>query len=458
MEQRLNRFVGVAPGLALRPAERDDVVGHASRMRQSEEKLPPDLRPISRRRPVLPRWHRADLQRGAPTGASAAERRVAAARVAAAAAACSSTVVSSSRVTTGRPLTRSSSSGGRAPRIRPATGSAMPACARPSTRHRAMSASLPGSSEPSSPARPIRRAPPSVASSSDCRTVSACGPPAARAMSTASRASPISELSSFEAEPSTPRPTGTPAAIRSAVRQIPAPSLALDDGQCAMPVPVAASRAIAASSRCTAVRQPDVVCQPAQRVEVLDRGAAEVLRAELVLVGRLGDVGVQPHPVLTGESRGRGHQRARHGERRARRDAHPQHRPGRRIMKGRDRLGGPGKDRVDVLGDLVGRQAARRGAQVHRPPRRVEAQADVPAPRRWSRRARRRRRAGTRSGGRCSSCSRSWPARPAPRSPRRARSARRSSPTPDTARSASRTASSRRPARASPTGTGDGGC
>jgi outer membrane protein assembly factor BamD len=42
-----------------------------------------------------------------------------------------------------------------------------------------------------------------------------------------------------------------------------------------------------------AVRAPDIVCQPADVGEVLDRRAAVALAAELVLVGSLGQVGVQ---------------------------------------------------------------------------------------------------------------------------------------------------------------------
>ena len=67
------------------------------------------------------------------------------------------------------PPTVSSSSGGSEPRTSAATGSAMPAWPSPSTRHRARSASLPGSSEPISSARPRQRAPPMVAICSACR-------------------------------------------------------------------------------------------------------------------------------------------------------------------------------------------------------------------------------------------------------------------------------------------------
>ena len=63
------------------------------------------------------------------------------------------------------------------------------------------------------------------------------GPPTARANSTEWRSSSTREAASLEAAPSTPSPTGTPPSRRSRVRQMPAPSRALDDGQCAMPVP-----------------------------------------------------------------------------------------------------------------------------------------------------------------------------------------------------------------------------
>ena len=53
----------------------------------------------------------------------------------------------------------------------------------------------------------------------------------------------------MDAAPSTPSPTGTPAACRSRVRQMPAPSRALDEGQWATPVPESASARIAGSSR-----------------------------------------------------------------------------------------------------------------------------------------------------------------------------------------------------------------
>ena len=110
----------------------------------------------------------------------------------------------------------------------------MLACALVSSRHSATSASFPASSEPIWSSQPSTRAPPMVASSRPSRTVSAWAPPAARANSTECLSSSTRDAASFEAAPSTPSPTGTPAECRSRVRQIPAPSRALttDSGRC----------------------------------------------------------------------------------------------------------------------------------------------------------------------------------------------------------------------------------
>ena len=56
-------------------------------------------------------------------------------------------------------------------------------------------------------------------------------------------------LASLEADPSTPMPTGTPAASSSTVRAMPEASRMLELGQCATPVPAAPRRAISASSK-----------------------------------------------------------------------------------------------------------------------------------------------------------------------------------------------------------------
>ena len=153
--------------------------------------------------------------------------------------------------TTIRPPTTSVSTIGRGPSTSAATGSAMPAWSMSSSRHSATSASLPGSSEPISASRPRQRAPWMVPSVSASRAVSACGPPAARAISSDWRSSPASSPASFDAGPSTPRPTGAPAAVSAATGAMPAPSRALEDGQWATPVPVSPKRRTSRSSRCT---------------------------------------------------------------------------------------------------------------------------------------------------------------------------------------------------------------
>ena len=124
----------------------------------------------------------------------------------------SSPVSSRPSSTTVRPPTSSRCTYGRAPKTNAATGSAMPAWSSPLRSHSATSASLPGSSEPISASRPRQRAPWIVPSASASRAVSARGPPAARAMSSACRTSPASSPASLDAAPSTPSPTGAPAA------------------------------------------------------------------------------------------------------------------------------------------------------------------------------------------------------------------------------------------------------
>src|SRR5699024_1100315 len=161
-------------------------------------------------------------------------------------------VRNSPRSTTPCPPTQSRSRGAPPPRTSPTTGSSITSWPNPSTRHRAMSASLPTVSEPNSPSRPNSRAPPSVAISRACRAPTACGPLRARAINSAWCISPTSGVNSLEAGPSTPSPTRTPASNSSVTRQIPAPRRPLEVGQCATPVLVAAIRPIPSSDRCTA--------------------------------------------------------------------------------------------------------------------------------------------------------------------------------------------------------------
>ena len=146
-------------------------------------------------------------------------------------------------------------------------------------------------------------------------------------------------------------------------------------------------------------------------------------------------------------------------ERRAGRQRDPHHRVRRRVVEAVDRRLAGGQDRVAVLDDLVGRQAAVRSAR-------------GPSSRGTGGSAGRSRRAavdldleqvagalaGRRSGGRWRSCSPSGPARPGPaRAAAALDVARRAAPRPGRARSATRTASPAARGRAWPTGRGGGG-
>ena len=127
-----------------------------------------------------------------------------------------------------------------------------------------------------------------------------------------------------------------------------------------------------------AVREPDVVAQPAEVVEQLERAHAEALEAEALLVARLGQVGVQPHAARPRELGRVAHQLRRDRERRGRGQGDPDHGAGRGVVEAVDGGGARGQDRVTVLDDVVGRQPAVGRAEVHPAATRVEAQPDPP--------------------------------------------------------------------------------
>ena len=255
-------------------------------------------------------------------------------------------------------------------------------------RHSATSATAPALRWPSSSSRPRQRAPCRVASSSAWRAVSDGGPCFARATTSAARSSSASSPHSFDAAPSTPSPTGAPAASSAGTGAIPAPSRPLDVGQCATPVPVAPMRSRLGAVEVDAVGEPDVVAEPAQVVEVLQRAHAEALEAERLLVVGLGEVRVQPHAARAGQLGRLAHQLAGDRERRRRRERDPHHRARRGVVEAVDRVGAGGEDRVAVLDDVVGRQPAVARAEVHRAAAGMEAQ----------RRSRARRRSRPRAG------------------------------------------------------------
>ena len=171
-----------------------------------------------------------------------------------AARASSSTLTRTPCSTTGRPPTSSSSSGGGGAEHQGGdrVGDVDVRRACPAATRRGRRACPPPANRSRS-SRPSTRAPPMVAISSASRTVSACGPPRARANSSACRdlLQQGAGLVRGGAVDARARPA-TPASRRSRARAMPAPSRALEVGQCATDVPVAASRAIAASARCTA--------------------------------------------------------------------------------------------------------------------------------------------------------------------------------------------------------------
>ena len=79
-----------------------------------------------------------------------------------------------------------------------------------------------------------------------------------------------------------------------------------------------------------AVGEPDAIVQPAAFLEIVDRPAAEMLEAVFVLVARLAEMGVQPAVEALGQADRIDHQPLGHGERRAGRQRHLQHRALRR--------------------------------------------------------------------------------------------------------------------------------
>ena len=123
-----------------------------------------------------------------------------------------------------------------------------PAKAGPVSDQTATSPTAPGASTPSSPARPRHAAPPSVAISNAIRAVAAAAPSRSLASSIAWRASSHSDPESADDEPSTPRPTCTPAARRATTGAMPDDRMRLLDGQWATPTPAAPKRRTSSGS------------------------------------------------------------------------------------------------------------------------------------------------------------------------------------------------------------------
>ncbi len=103
------------------------------------------------------------------------------------------------------------------------------------------------------------------------------------------------------------------------------------------------------------MREPHVVADPTELLEVLDRTTAVVLKAVGILLHGLRKVGVEPHAATSGELGGFGHEPFGDRERRARRDGDPHHRFEGGVVEPGDRCVGCLEDRVGVLHDVVGR-------------------------------------------------------------------------------------------------------
>ena len=241
-------------------------------------------------------------------------------------------------------------------------------------------------------------APPRVPSASASLAVSAAGPPRPRATRSACLTSARRSPRSFDAEPSTPRPTRTPASRYSRTGATPAPSRRFDVGQCATPVPDARNR------RCRRRRDGRSArtrrfAEPAEVREVLDRRRAVELHAVRLLLDRLREVRVQREPCLrasSADSSSAASSPRTASTVRPRSGPSPLARPRAAV----DEPLGVRERGVDVLDELVGREAAVGDAQVHRAARRDDPQTELPRsllppPRRGP-----SVRAGRRSGGR----------------------------------------------------------
>ena len=103
----------------------------------------------------------------------------------------------------------------------------------------------------------------------------------------------------------------TPAARRATTGAMPDARMRLLDGQWATPTPAAPRRRDLVGVGHHAVGEPRPVGQPAGALEVVGRPAAERGQRELVVLGVLGEVGVQPHVEALGQLGRAHHQRPR---------------------------------------------------------------------------------------------------------------------------------------------------
>ena len=243
-------------------------------------------------------------------------------------------------------------------------------------RHTAKSAHLPGSSEPMS-SRRSTAAPPRVPSRIASRAVIAVPPPRPRATSSACFTSRNRSPRSFDAVPSTPRPTRIPASSMSRTGATPAPSRRFEVGQWATPVPVDANWAMSASERWTQwAHQTSSASQPS-RSRYSTGPAAVELDAVRLLLERLREVGVEGQPEPAGERGRLLHQPSRDRERRARRHRELDACSRAGLVQQRRKALRLGEHGVELLDELVGRKAAVGLAEIHRAARGDDPHADL---------------------------------------------------------------------------------
>ena len=280
--------------------------------------------------------------------------------------------------TTSSPPTTSRSTRCGAERTRPATGSSAPPSSRPSVRQTAKIGALARLERADVVATRARRAPPRVPSRRASRAVIAAGPPRPRATRSACFTSKRRSLRSFDAEPSTPSPTRTPASRYSRTGATPAPSRRFDVGQCATPgvgCGEVGDVVRARGGRSARTRRPGRASRDRsgtpRACSRRARGSTPPpprVSARCVCSGR---------PKPPGEVRGLGHQALRDRERRAGRDGDLDACVRACLVQLADEALCIREDRVDVLDELVGREAAVGDAEVHRAPRRHDPDAEL---------------------------------------------------------------------------------
>ena len=254
-----------------------------------------------------------------------------------------------------------------------ATGSTAPPASSPSVAQTARSARLPGSSEPMS-SRPSTAAPPRVPRRIASRAVIAPRPPRPRAQRSACLTSRNRSPRSFDAEPSTPRPTRTPASSSSRVRR--------DAGA----EPHVRGRAVRDADALLARRSRCPRRRGGRSARTRRRPSSQPTSARYSTGGsrrargstrpprrsRRGACAAEPEPARL--LRRLGHQPLRHRERRARRgdDLHEAV-----LVLSAAARSMSARIVVQLLDDRVGRQAALRRAEVHRAARGDDPQAEL---------------------------------------------------------------------------------